>query len=496
MKQSLNPFFYANNPQLLAYEKAWIDYIKDGLQPLESVIPRVIFDSWERCKVMGLDPLFRGQNKLLDEEEIKTRNQISRGVLSIAKKYMKTVYDIINDDDVSVDFTDKDGYLIHSLCSHSVNDLVRLTRLGLGCNMNEEKIGTNAVALAIKSKRPIQTTGAQFYIQKYHAWTISAAPILDSAENVLGVISIGGNYESINKHTLGVVSAAADAVENEIRIQNINEQLESNMQQRTELLNMVTDGIVYAEDGIIKQVNQEMCKLMGVKEKRLIGKKLSEAIKTTPDIQKIIESEGRNYDNREIVLKGEKDLIKCIYDVRVIKEEQYNVQLVLMTRVDEIRSLADSIRNVAEFTFDDIVFSSQIMREKVEMAKTAAKFGSRILIQGESGTGKEIIAQAIHNESTRKYNSFVAIDCGAIPRELFESEMFGYVGGAFTGARAHGKIGLLELADKGTVFLDEVGNMPIEMQAKLLRVLQDGYLTKVGSVEKKEIDVRVICQSI
>jgi transcriptional regulator with PAS, ATPase and Fis domain len=114
------------------------------------------------------------------------------------------------------------------------------------------------------------------------------------------------------------------------------------------------------------------------------------------------------------------------------------------------------------------------------------------LLEGESGTGKEILAQAIHNFSGRKYNSFVAVDCGAIPKELFESELFGYEKGAFTGAKPGGKIGLLEVADKGTLFLDEIGNMPLEMQKKLLRVLQEGTISRIGSTEKIEVDIRVI----
>lgn len=167
-------------------------------------------------------------------------------------------------------------------------------------------------------------------------------------------------------------------------------------------------------------------------------------------------------------------------------------QLLLLTRVDEIKILANKITNLADKTFDDIVSISSIMKEKVDMAKRAAGYDSSVLIEGESGTGKEVMAQAIHNESERSQNAFVAIDCGTIPKELFESEMFGYVGGAFTGANKEGKIGLFELADRGTVFLDEIGNMPLEMQAKLLRVIQEGTITKVGGTEKIEIDVRVI----
>lgn len=115
-----------------------------------------------------------------------------------------------------------------------------------------------------------------------------------------------------------------------------------------------------------------------------------------------------------------------------------------------------------------------------------------MLITGESGTGKEMFARAIHNYSSRKKNSFIAINCGAIPESLLESEFFGYVKGAFTGADPKGKIGKFELADKGTIFLDEIGDMPLYLQVKLLRVLQEREIIRVGSNQPVKIDVRII----
>jgi transcriptional regulator with PAS, ATPase and Fis domain len=115
-----------------------------------------------------------------------------------------------------------------------------------------------------------------------------------------------------------------------------------------------------------------------------------------------------------------------------------------------------------------------------------------VLILGESGTGKELFANAIHNDSARKYNPFIEINCAAIPSELLESELFGYEEGAFTGAKKGGKIGKFELADTGSIFLDEIGDMPLKMQAKLLRVLQEREFEKVGGNKVVKIDVRVI----
>jgi transcriptional regulator with PAS, ATPase and Fis domain len=144
------------------------------------------------------------------------------------------------------------------------------------------------------------------------------------------------------------------------------------------------------------------------------------------------------------------------------------------------------------FTFDSIIGTSSGLRDCVESAKRAADFGARVILEGESGTGKEVFAQAIHSRSGRRDNAFVAVDCGAIPRELLESEVFGYEDGAFTGALKGGRPGRFEQAHRGVLFLDEIGNLPHDMQAKLLRVLQDSLVMRIGGRRAIKADVQVI----
>ena len=146
----------------------------------------------------------------------------------------------------------------------------------------------------------------------------------------------------------------------------------------------------------------------------------------------------------------------------------------------------------ASFTFDDIITKNDKMRNIIDFAKKAAKTNCNILIQSNSGTGKEVFAQSIHNYSSRCAGPFVAVNCAAIPRELVESELFGYEKGAFTGASKGGNPGKFELADGGTIFLDEIGELPLDIQSKLLRVLDNLKITRVGGTYEKSIDVRVI----
>lgn len=149
----------------------------------------------------------------------------------------------------------------------------------------------------------------------------------------------------------------------------------------------------------------------------------------------------------------------------------------------------------AKYSFEMIIGGSEATEKTKAMARRAAKTDSNVLIIGESGTGKELFAHAIHNESSRRFGPFVKVNCAAIPAELLESELFGYESGAFTGARKDGKKGKFELANKGTILLDEIGEMPVEMQVKLLRALQEREIDRVGGQEPIKVDVRIIAST-
>ncbi|HVW87622.1 MAG TPA: sigma-54 dependent transcriptional regulator, partial [Bryobacteraceae bacterium] len=156
---------------------------------------------------------------------------------------------------------------------------------------------------------------------------------------------------------------------------------------------------------------------------------------------------------------------------------------------EEVKTLRSSLNQ--KYGFEHIIGQSDVLLSVLDMAARAARSSSTVLIQGETGTGKELLARAIHFNSPRRDKPFVTINCGAIPRDLLESELFGYRRGAFTGAQEHKK-GKLEMADGGTLFLDEIGELPSELQVKLLRLIQQGELEKIGAVEPLKVDVRIV----
>ena len=180
----------------------------------------------------------------------------------------------------------------------------------------------------------------------------------------------------------------------------------------------------------------------------------------------------------------------------VTKPIDYDALVLAVHRAMERQNLLEEVRNLRaaldqKYGFENIVGHSKPLLRVLEMASRVAQHDSTVLIRGETGTGKELLARAIHHNSRRRAKPFVIINCGAIPKELLESELFGYTRGAFSGAYA-AKPGKIEMADGGTLCLDEVGELPLEMQVKLLRLLQQGEVDKIGATGASVVDVRVI----
>ena len=203
-----------------------------------------------------------------------------------------------------------------------------------------------------------------------------------------------------------------------------------------------------------------------------------------------------NYHNDLITFKKKSLNLEKKNIVHFNKEKRMYFSFQEVTYIKKLeQNLSQKLRQkgqIAKYTFDDIVTKSSIIRDIVSRCERIARTDLTVLITGESGTGKEVFAQAIHNASDRRNQPFIAINGSAIPDNLLESELFGYVSGSFTGALKQGKKGLFEMANNGTIFLDEIGDMPMHLQSKLLRVLQERQITPIGSDQIIDIDVRVI----
>jgi len=280
--------------------------------------------------------------------------------------------------------------------------------------------------------------------------------------------------------------------------------LRDSMAVMEELLDTAFYGMVLVDkDGIIVKWNYE--RFLGIPEEAVLGKPVQDVIENTrlhivvktgkDEICDVQEINGHNVITSRIPIRRDGQVIGA-------------AGTILFSDTSELQSLAKKIKNLEEtishykgelrkvfearFSFDDIISSNPRMQELKRIANRVAQSNSTVLLQGESGTGKELFAHAIHKESHRKYENFITLNCAAIPKDLLESEFFGYEEGAFTGAKKGGKIGKFELAAGGTILLDEIGSMPLDVQSKFLRVLESKEFERVGGNRPIKLSARII----
>jgi sigma-54 dependent transcriptional regulator, acetoin dehydrogenase operon transcriptional activator AcoR len=258
------------------------------------------------------------------------------------------------------------------------------------------------------------------------------------------------------------------------------------------VLNQVNDGIIaFSDYGMVTVFNEKSEALLGIKSAAAIGQNISQVIRDKSICDFLLVSADisnqlfKLHDTDVIINKFRIEKMHCT--VCTLKNARDTIDMENKLRQSLIKK-----GYIGKYKFEDIVGSSPLMRHTVETAKKLAAADLSILISGESGVGKELFASAIHNSSPRKKGPFLAVNFSALPEELVESELFGYDEGAFTGASKGGRIGLFEQASGGTIFLDEIGDISFRLQARLLRVLQEKEIRRVGGTEIIPVDVRII----
>lgn len=249
--------------------------------------------------------------------------------------------------------------------------------------------------------------------------------------------------------------------------------------------------------GNIEIVNKQMLDMFGYRMEDIKGKRVLDLFKGWATVKNLITSYN-TFTDEEVLVNAKTNKVRFNLNASPLLNYEGEVVgiIYIFNDVKKERKLANKLMGrQAIYTFDKIIGNDEGFKRLIDFSKEIADSRSTILITGESGTGKEILAQSIHNYSNRREEPFVAINSGAIPKSLIESELFGYEEGAFTGAKKGGQPGKFEIADKGTIFLDEIGEMPYDMQTRLLRVIEEGTISRVGATSQKVVDVRIIAAS-
>ncbi|HAA85749.1 MAG TPA: sigma-54-dependent Fis family transcriptional regulator [Kosmotogaceae bacterium] len=286
-------------------------------------------------------------------------------------------------------------------------------------------------------------------------------------------------------------------------VQKLAEEV-TNLRQIQATLSAIIDSThdaisVADEHGKVVLVNRAYSRITGMSPKHVIGKPATVDIAEGPSLHlEVARRREPIFNARLKVGPARKDVLVNVTPLFV--EDEFKGSVGVIHDISEIERLAGELEETkrllrhikAKYTFDDIVAVSRPMKIAVEQSKKVAETRVTVLLRGPSGTGKELFAHAIHNSSDRSSRSFISVNCAALPESLLESELFGYTEGAFTGAKKGGRKGLLEDADGGTVFLDEIGKMSVSVQSKFLRFLQDREIVRVGGNKPQKLDVRVI----
>ena len=472
-------------------QKSWQDFQSNNPVGTKNVRTDII-DSWNRSKHYNVDA-FHLNKKLRSDSDVSKRRDNSITLLNAARDYLENLYLNILDCQGFVALSDSEGIIILALGDKKTMRETTAPELGLDCR--EETMGTNGVGTCLVLKKPIQIWAEEHYYLGNHLWYCSGAPIFDPEGNMLGCLNVTGTSKSVHAHTLGMVMGIANAIERQIRIDQIAAENQKVIRKQKIILDLITDGVLIIDPtGNVTEINHKALQLLGMAKKDIVNQPLKMLIPSGIDLNDIL-THQKMMENIEtdFALRG-KDLA-CRVSTAIIKNEKGLPESIILTFTPSktIHALVNQVTgSKAKYTFEQMIGKSAVYKETIRQGKRVALTNYNVLIMGESGTGKELMAQAIHNTSNRSHMPFIAINCGALPRGLIVSELFGYDGGSFTGSKKEGNPGKFELADGGTIFLDEIGDMPLDVQATLLRVIQEKEVIRIGGSKPKQIDVRII----
>ncbi|HJV61049.1 MAG TPA: sigma-54-dependent Fis family transcriptional regulator, partial [Albitalea sp.] len=376
----------------------------------------------------------------------------------------------------------------------------RKIALAPGVNWAEQSKGTNAVGTALFEERPTLVHGSEHFMHANSFLTCSAAPIFDPRGNMLGVLDVTGDQRSYHQHTMGLVRMSARMIENHWLSDDYGDRLRLHFHSRGEFIGTLLEGIiVVAPDGRIIGGNRSALDQLDMSSAALRMQTLASLFGTTASA---VIDHFRAPLAAPLCLRlpnGRQFHVSARFNgaVRSIHaasggDDAHNLPNMLATP-SRPAAPADALRNAdGGSALEELRTGDAQVDAVVQKVQRVLNRDIPLLILGETGTGKELLARAVHHDSNRARQPFVAVNCASIPESLIEAELFGYEDGAFTGARRKGASGRILQASGGTLFLDEIGDMPLALQARLLRVLQERCVTPLGSQKSIDVDIAVI----
>jgi transcriptional regulator of acetoin/glycerol metabolism len=484
---SIVPFPLSSPPELKRLaprlRRAWESFVVDGATPTPELVRPSIASRWRVAAGSGLDPLLSRVPMLASEEELEPLF-FGDDFAAAGRRVLEDMAGVVAENDHALFLTDARGCVLHVTGEPSVVDALRDLNARTGGRWDEDAAGPNGMGTALLADTPTIVFGAEHFCERFHPWVCYGAPVHDPIHgHVLGVVNLTGWAYKTKSNQLPLAIGLARSVEYLL--------VGRRGSWRQALFDVARElSARYPFDGLVVTDAAGNALVVNDKARELLRRRRGrvESLLRHPAVAPFVNGQPGEAEATLALGDG-----RIHISMRAVARAGHSIGAAFVLREPApARGERVPAAGRSEHGFGDLLGEHPAFLETLRFAARAARSTETVLLTGETGTGKERIAAAIHRVSARSGRPFVAVDCASLPRELAESELFGYDSGAFTGARGSGKRGRFELAEGGTLFLDEVGELALDVQAKLLRVLEERHVFRIGGERSRAVDVRVV----
>ena len=430
-------------------------------------VPNAILQSWRRCRSLGLAADRRPAIEPVDSARLRSLREQHERLWRLARPEVEMLAtDAAATGSVAI-LTDADGWILDAEGSTGFLDRAGRVALMPGACWNEARVGTNAIGTAIAEGQSVEVRGGEHYASANRILNCSAAPIFDPYGQLVGVLDISGDATVAQMHALGLAQMAVASIEHRHFDEGLPDCELLRVHRNRALLGSAREGLLAFRNGRLVAANRAGLDLFGLDRSEL-GRATWEGL--FADALSTLRDDGALLDRHGRALFGHVD------EPTRARRARVRAAITVSSASDADAPIFDAVQDA-----------------ELERARRVLDAGIPVLVQGETGCGKDVFARELHRRSARAGKPFVAVNCAALPEGLIEAELFGYESGAFTGARKQGSPGLLRQADGGVLFLDEIGDMPLVLQPRLLRVLQERELSPLGGGKPVKLDFALVC---
>ncbi len=456
---------------------SWERFVTEHSFPEDDVVRPFILDRWKAAQERGIDPLLSAVPLTTEPEEVERILNID-AFAQAGKRVLDDVADSVAKEGHVLLLTDASGRILHGAGHKRLLEDLQAANARPGGIWDEGVAGPNGIGGVVTCRKPVVVFGPEHFCERWHRWFCFGAPVQNPVTGeLLGIVDITGFAERLRANQQPFVLSLAHAIRYLLG--------DSLLAERLHLIQAFHAALGRHSNEPLAAFDRTGRLLEATDRWRELAAEENVASPCARVIADVVNGASSGPEIR-IELRSSTARSAVIWPVRSIDRV-----LGAVARLER-RSAARAHEDDLPRAFGSLVGSDPEFRKALRMAARAAACDEPVLITGETGTGKELVARAVHESSARSRGPLVCVNCAALPRDLAESELFGYEGGAFTGARREGKPGRFDLANGGTLFLDELGELPADVQAKLLRVLEERAVMRVGGIQPCSIDVRVI----